>query len=213
MNESNNIIYKKSIRIKDYDYSQGGYYFVTICTNNRENLIGIIDNGTMILNDLGSVVEHCIYETKEHYPNTELDYFCIMPNHVHFIIIIKDKQYTSKNLPVQNFEKINNDIVEVQNFEQFNNDVVGVQNDVVVGVQNFEPLQNRYQHIIPKSLGSIIRGFKIGVTKWARQNLFLDTVWQKNYYEHIIRNDKELYKTRKYIELNSLKWTEDEYFS
>jgi len=82
----------------------------------------------------------------------------------------------------------------------------------VVRVQNFEPLQNQnaYQHIIPTSIGSIIRGFKIGVTKGFRQNTDIYVVWQRNYYEHIIRNDVELYQIRQYIIDNPKKWKTDE---
>jgi len=82
----------------------------------------------------------------------------------------------------------------------------------VVRVQNFEPLQNQnaYQHIIPTSIGSIIRGFKIGVTKGFRQNTDIYVVWQRNYYEHIIRNDVELYQIRQYIIDNHKKWKTDE---
>jgi len=85
----------------------------------------------------------------------------------------------------------------------------------IVGVQNFEPLHNdrngfnQYQHIIPKSLGSIIRGFKIGVTKWWRNNGYDGCLWQRNYYEHIIRNDKSLEQIRQYIKENPWNWDND----
>jgi REP element-mobilizing transposase RayT len=85
--------------------------------------------------------------------------------------------------------------------------IIVINNDV--GVQNFEPLQNKYQKIIPRSIGSIVRGFKIGVTKWFRENTNIYTVWQRNYYEHIIRNEKELNEIRKYIINNPLKWELD----
>ena len=81
--------------------------------------------------------------------------------------------------------------------------------------QNFVPLQwnkpqqNKFQHIIPRSLGSITRGFKIGVTKWCRNNNHNEFQWQKNYYDRIIRNEKELDKIRKYIFENPLKWELD----
>lgn len=78
-----------------------------------------------------------------------------------------------------------------------------------VGVQNFEPPQNQYQKIIPKSIGSIIRGFKIGVTKWFRQNTDIYIVWQRNYYEHIVRNEYELNKIRTYIINNPKNWEFD----
>ena len=77
-------------------------------------------------------------------------------------------------------------------------------------VQNIEPLQNRYQHILPGSLGSIIRGYKIGVTKWFGQNTNVEKVWQRLFYDHIIKNDKSLNKIREYIINNPATWNIDE---
>ena len=88
--------------------------------------------------------------------------------------------------------------------------ISGVQD--IVGVQNIEPLQirkNRYQHIIPGSIGSIVRGFKIGVTKWFRQNTDIHDVWQRNFWEHIIRDENDLNRIREYIQYNPAKWIED----
>lgn len=83
----------------------------------------------------------------------------------------------------------------------------------IVGAQDFEPrLENKFQQIIPQSIGSIIRGFKIGVTKWFRyenqgdQNM---RVWQRNYYEHIIRSDAEYHRIANYIVNNPAKWSRD----
>ena len=167
--------HRKSIRLKNYDYSKPGIYFVTICTKNREFLFGEIVNGVIVLNDAGKIAQQCWLEIPEHFPCVSLDKFVIMPNHIHGIIIINH----------------------------------------VAGVQNIEPLQqfNQFQKIIPNSIGSIVRGFKIGVTKWFRQNNILNVVWQRNYYEHIIRNEKELNKIREYIINNPLKWGLDKYYS
>ncbi len=139
--------HRKSIRLKEFDYSQAGYYFITICTHNREHLFGDI-NEIMVQNNVGvqnfephqkqmkldaggKIVEKCIEDIPAHFPLAEIDHYCIMPNHLHLIIIING---------------------------QIN---VGVQN----GVQYFEPLhiepeKNQFQKIIPYSLGSIIKGLK-----------------------------------------------------
>ena len=112
-------------------------------------------------------------------------------------------------------EKCWNDIpehyphIELDEYVIMPNHVHGILNiidDVNVGVQNSEPLRNTYQHIIPKSICSAIRGYKLGVTKWARKNTDYFTVWQRNYYEHIIQNKDELHKIRKYIKYNPLNW-------
>lgn len=87
-----------------------------------------------------------------------------------------------------------------------------------VGAKNFSPLQisittsiqlQRYPGGTSKTIGSVIRGFKIGVTKWFRNKMDMGNIWQRNYYEHVIRNDAELNRIRQYIVENPLKWDTD----
>ena len=92
--------------------------------------------------------------------------------------------------------------------------IIIIKNDQnFVGAQNFVPLQNKYQSIIPRSLGCIIRGFKIGVAKWSHANGHSHFRWQRNYYDHIIRNEKSLHQIRHYIIHNPAEWKIDEYHS
>lgn len=154
------IHHRRSVRIKGYDYSHAGLYFITICTQNRDHLFGGIERGVMILNDAGRFAERCWLAIPEHYPGTELHEYVIMPNNVHGI----------------------------------------------VGVQN------QYQKIIPRSIGAIVRGFKIGVTKWFRQNTTIHTAWQRNFYEHIIRDEKSHLNISEYIINNPMTWREDRYY-
>ncbi len=161
---------RKLIRLKGYDYSNDGCYFITICTKDRECLFGEVRNKKMILNNAGFVARKCWLGIPNHFPNIILNEFITMPNHVHGILVI----------------------------------------DNAVGVQNFEPLRrNRFQKIIPRSIGSIIRGYKIGVTKWFRQNTDCYDVWQRLYYDHIIRNERSLDCIREYIRNNPGNWKSD----
>ena len=161
---------RNSNRLQNYDYSQKGYYFVTICTKNRECLLGEISDGKMYLSAIGKIAENFWKEIQKHFPRTELDEYVVMPNHVHGIVIVNG-----------------------------------------VGVENFQPLhrENKFQHVIPHSLGSIIRGFKIGVTKWCRNNHCGQFEWQRNFYDRIIRNEHSLQRIREYIRMNPLKWEHD----
>ena len=203
-----NIHHRKSIRLQGYDYSKSGLYFITICVQNRKCLFGNILRGNydeMVLNDAGKIAVKCWLEIPKHFPNAVLHEHIIMPNHVHGIIeLVKNDDAGIQNDVV---------IVGVQN------DVViaGVQNDVViVGVQNFEPLQkrvNKFQKIIPYSIGSIVRGYKIGVTKWFRSNTDIEFVWQRNYYENIIRTENSYQRICEYIINNPKNWHEDDFFS
>ncbi len=167
---------RKSLRLKEYDYSKPGYYYVTVCTFNKRNLFGMIENDKMKSNRSGQFTEKCLKEIPSHFSNSELDYYVIMPNHIHFVVVIKGQNVGAENLQPHSCSSL-----------------------------------NEFQNIIPRSLGSIVKGFKIGVTKWFRRNTNIHNVWQRNYYERIIRNDKELYEIRKYIEQNPLKWALDEY--
>ena len=193
------IHHRRSIRLKGYDYSQAGLYFITICCQNRECRFGKIMNGKMILNDAGKIAGKCWFQIPTHFPNVILHEYIVMPNHVHGIIEL-----------IQN----NGMIGGVEN--------VGVEN---VGVENFQPLQsdqpkqNKFQKIIPHSIGSIVRGYKIGVTKWFRSvetedfvPLQPQRIWQRNYYEHIIRNEQSYQTISNYIIDNPAKWNEDKFF-
>ncbi len=81
--------HRKSIRLKEYDYSSPGAYFVTICTKDRAEIFGNVVDGKMILNELGEIVNRCWLEIPTHFPHAHLDEFVIMPNHMHGIIEIQ----------------------------------------------------------------------------------------------------------------------------
>jgi REP element-mobilizing transposase RayT len=166
--------HRRSIRLRDYDYSQAGVYFITLCTQNRKCLFGEISDGQMVLNDAGRVADKCWCDIPVHFPRVELDEWVIMPNHVHGILFIVD---------------------------------------ITVGAKNFSPLPPTGRPLgTSKTIGSIIRGFKIGVTKWMRQNNVIHDVWQCNFYEHIIRGENALNRIREYIIYNPMRWEEDEYY-
>ena len=80
----------------------------------------------------------------------------------------------------------------------------------IVGFQNIEPLQNKYQKIIPKSIGSIIRSYKASVTRRCKENDYKNFKWQRNYFEHIIRNEEDHFRIKEYIQNNPLQWELDE---
>jgi len=196
MNNYNpNIHHRHSIRLKGYDYSKAGLYFITICVQDRKCLFGEIVVGVqnfepsnqfrheMILNDAGKIAGECWLGIPEHFPNVVLHEHIVMPNHVHGII-----ELSQKNI-----------------------------NDV--RVENFQPVRNEFQKIIPHSIGSIIRGYKIGVTKWFRnntvrvQNVEPPPIWQRNYYEHIIRDEKSYQRISEYIINNPKNWKEDNFLN
>ncbi|MDO9339450.1 MAG: transposase [Bacteroidales bacterium] len=201
MNKYNpNIHHRKSIRLKGYDYSQAGLYFITICVQDRKSLFGKIAGGDnvgvedfqplhhhqpeMILNDAGKIADECWLEIPKHFPNAVLHEHIVMPNHVHGIVELKQNDDT--NVGVENFHPPQ---------------------------QSYESSRNEFQKMIPRSIGSIVKGFKIGVTKWFRNNTDIENVWQRNYYEHIIRDEKSYQRISEYIINNPKNWREDIFFN
>ncbi len=179
-----NIHHRRSIRLKGYDYSQAGFYFVTIVTQNREYLFGEILDDEIILNDAGKNANECWLEIPNHFPNTRLHEHIIMPNHVHGIIeIVGANQYSPNQYSPNDRAK------------------------------NISPLRSP-----SKTIGSVVRGYKIGVTKWFRKNMENEfpigqSIWQRNYWEHIIRNEKSYQKISEYIINNPLNWKEDKFYT
>ncbi len=164
---------RKPTRYKDFYYSSEGYYFVTICADGMKSYFGKIRNGEMKLNSIGKIVEKCWYQIPEHFKNVELDYFQIMPNHLHGIIIINGLGNANLAFPNNNVKISNN------------------------GNAEFAFPTDRTK----MTLSKIIQQFKRQITIETKQKLF-----QRSFYDRIIRNEKELYNIRKYISDNPLKW-------
>ena len=170
--------HRKSIRLKGYDYSQPGAYFVTICTQDRECLFGEIEEGQVRLNRYGSIVEQEWLRTPSVRPQVELDTYVIMPNHVHGIIII----HQSKRIGLP---------------------IVGATRRVAPTQRPTGPSSG--------SLGAIMAQFKSLVTKRSNElrNTPGTSVWQRNYHEHVIRNEDDFSRVREYIINNPTLWEGD----
>ena len=97
MDTNRNRHHRHSLRLKDFDYSQTGAYFLTLCTQKRACLFGDVVDGEMRLNDAGRVVEQCWLEIPNHFPRLDLDAFVVMPNHVHGILVITDGPVGAKD--------------------------------------------------------------------------------------------------------------------
>lgn len=186
----------KSTRLPNWDYGWNAAYFVTICTQNRFCFFGDVIYGRMAFSPIGHIAETCWNEIPKHFPFVELGAHIIMPNHVHGIIIINNVQTQNIASPQQQ-----NIAPPVQT-----QDIASP-----VQTQNIASLRPS-QRFGPQSqnLASIIRGFKIGVTKNARL-INGDFAWQPRYHDHIIRNDESYHRIRKYINNNPLNWSEDQF--
>ena len=198
---------RRSIRLKNYDYSSDGAYFITFVTKNREDFFGEIINGEMILNNFGKIIEEEWNKTEEIRDNIILDEFVVMPNHIHGIIFI-------------------------DNFFNSNNEGGGGRMQyaptqyILTDTPTDFSTKEKTAFISPKNnLGSIVRGLKSAMTKkyWEKMSqleyggegrmqytttniTFKESIWQRNYYENIIRNERALNNIRRYIKENPMKW-------
>ncbi|MDD2499962.1 MAG: hypothetical protein PHN92_03985 [Geobacter sp.] len=194
------IHHRHSIRLQNYDYSQAGAYFVTICAWQRECLFGEIVNGAMVLNDMGWIVESVWSGLPEHFASIHLDEYAIMPNHFHGILHINGSvgvvgaKQDSSALPA--FDLCGNK--------------VNVANKGKAGEAFALPLPP-LRGSVSGSLCSIVQNFKSVSTR--KINKFRNNpgcpVWQRNYYERVIRNENELSRAREYIVNNPMKWELD----
>jgi len=182
--------HRRSIRLPEYDYAQAGAYYVTIVAWHREYLFGDVVNKKMVLNQYGRIVQLEWLELPKRLPYIELGAFIVMPNHFHGILIFHDVGATRQGL----IKALANN--------------VSLPKRTTDGVDG-SPLPNGPQ---PKSLGAVMAQFKSRVTKrlWKFPSLKGTPVWQRNYYEHIIRNERDLQNKTNYIESNPMLWDEDD---
>jgi REP element-mobilizing transposase RayT len=183
--------HRKSIRLQGYDYSQAGAYFVTIVTYQRDCLFGKIIDGEMYINEDGKIVQKWWNEIPNHFQNVELGAFVIMPNHVHGIIWITAERRGEVLSPRYN---PNN-------------------NNLDADVDETSTQGGETQPLRKPILGQIVAYFKYQSTKEMNHIETKNAItkfWQRNYYEHIIRNEREMDNIWRYIEANPAQWDMDD---
>jgi putative transposase len=175
--------HRRSIRLPNYDYSQSGAYFVTIVTWHRECLFGEVVDGEMVISKFGLVAKQQWEKLPQRIPTIELGEYAIMPNHMHGIIVITYGKGTAGN-----------------------------PNDLDSESSRRAPTHEQFQKPVKGSIPTIVRSYKSAVS--YRINLMRGTqdipVWQRNYYEHIMRNEQDLQNKTDYIEANPMLWDQDE---
>ena len=167
------IHHRRSIRLRGYDYSQAGAYFVTICVQNRECLFGLIAGGEMRLNEAGKIVQTTWNALPDYYSHIELDGLVIMPNHLHGIIVLRD--------------------------------LVGAGFKPAPTTTNPAPANQR--HGLPEIVRALKTFSSRRINEW--RNTPGAKLWQRNYWEHIIRSDADHLRIREYINNNPAYWEMD----
>ena len=225
----------ESNRANFWDYSAPANYFITICILNREHILGKIINDKMILSQYGKIVETEIKKIPKYHKRIQLDVWVVMPNHIHFIISLGDYDFDNGISTIGDDKNANNN-------NNYNNNIDGIDNGIIVekihefSLQPSQPPQSilqkqrRFNHdykptideikqyrkqrrkmLIPKILGK----FKQQTSKQI--NILRNTPgtknWQRDYYDHIIRNEKSYQNIKNYIVNNPVKWEDDKFNS
>jgi len=172
--------HRRSIRLAEYNYTQPGAYFITIVTWQRECIFADIVGEDIQLSEVGKIAAREWSRLTSRFPFLALDEFVVMPNHVHGIIVVEGRG------------------------------AAGSSQDIEPEFNPLRPYSPRAR-VIPDSLGAIIRAYKSSVALRYHRTRFSsgNPLWQRNYYEHIIRNDAEWERIRLYIQTNPLQWSQD----
>jgi hypothetical protein len=226
-----NIHHRRSIRLKGYDYSQNGLYFITICTQNREHLFGTITNGQMALNPMGEIAHNEWFKTASMRPNIRLHEFIVMPNHIHGIIEIiptpphpvrthcmrpPDMPNHGQSERLGRVQRAPTNAATTDNHGQSEPGHGQHAGDIVrahcMRPHDAPPITNNHGQRAP-TVGDIVRGYKSAVTKRINEirNISGVPVWQRNYHEHIIRNEIAYLRISEYIQANPRRWQDDNY--
>ena len=173
---------RRSMRLKNRDYALPGPYFLTICTNERRCVFGSIANGSLLSSALGHLVRECWVAIPEHFPRATLHEFVIMPNHLHGVIALSPHLHGVKTLAP----------------------LVGAQHCCAL------PGGATANGVAPGSLGAIVRSFKAIVARRAHKELgWRGPLWQRNYFERVLRDGKESSDVSRYIAENPKQWKMD----
>ncbi|MCC7520207.1 MAG: hypothetical protein IT220_01100 [Flavobacteriaceae bacterium] len=186
------IHHRQSLRLAGYDYAKEGSYFITLCCAKRSPLFGeITQEGQMVLNTFGQIAHDEWVNTLNIRNNIELDAFVIMPNHIHAIIHIR------------------------RSGELHSPNSSGESNSPLTEKGECNSPQHSHRRFVSPShtVGAIVRGYKSAVTKQLNQLNIGCEVWQRNYFEHIIRNDMAYQRISAYIKNNPAKWAQDKFFT
>jgi putative transposase len=198
---------RRSIRLPGYDYAQPGVYFVTICTHDRECVLGEVVGGSASFSPFGEVADECWRDLPSHFPGLLLDRFAVMPNHVHGIIVLGGATHAS---PLRGDPRAS-----------------PLRGDPRASTPRVDPCADALRvdpHASPLPVGTTAHGPRsgsvaaiVGSLKSAttrRVNRVRGTpgapFWQRGYYEHVIRDEGDLEKIRTYVAQNPISWELDE---
>jgi len=192
------IHHRRSIRLKGYDYSQNGLYFITICCQNRICRFGHIENKEMILNEYGEIAYNEWGKLAERFANFELDVFQIMPNHMHGIIVLNNKNASVGSGLAPDPTLRDKGDGQPQGIAPTNDPTSDPTSDPTIA-PTVSDIVGAYKSLVANGCLEIFKS----------KNKTMGKLWQRDFYEHIIRNQQACIKISEYIINNPAKWNED----
>lgn len=202
--------HRRTMRLREYDYAKAGAYFVTICMQDRANVLGEVVDGVMRTNDAGQMVNTVWTELPVFYPGVDIDGFVVMPNHIHGIVLLVGAAPRGRpGSPAAHGIGENDDAqLEICETESITNNVRTLKPGRPRGAAPTD---------VGLSLADVVHRFKTMTTNryadgvrqsgWAH---FHGRLWQRDYYEHVIRDEASLNRIRRYIEENPMMWADDD---
>jgi putative transposase len=204
------IHHRRTIRLKGHDYSSTGMYFVTTCVKGHECMFGCIRDNVIHLSDAGRVAETVWTGLPDRFPMVTLDEFVVMPNHFHGIVVIAE---SAGDKGAMDMGAMNGGAMNCAPTDDIPFDHVGAR---FIAPRIDTPRINAPGFNTPRfpvpatpTLGEIIRVFKAVSARLIRKHHVPEFAWQRNYYERIIRDERELNNIREYIVNNPTRWEDD----
>ena len=229
--------HRRSIRLKEYDYAQNGAYFVTICTQDRSNIFGEVEDCVIQANDAGQMVSTVWDELPDFYPGVSIDAFTLMPNHIHGIVLLVGAARRGRSGSGSSHNIGENDDARLGTLDVSSpgsahgirsNGDVEPNDDGQRGTRGVESITSDVRAVEPGrprgaaptrvglSLADVVHRFKTLTTKRYADGVkqagwmpFPGRLWHRDYFEHVIRDEVSLNRIRRYIEENPMRWVED----
>ena len=201
------IHHRKSIRLKGYDYSQAGAYFITICCKDMKCFFGKIENGEMIMSEFGEIAFDEWIKLSERFANFELDVFQIMPNHMHGILVLAETATMQKKPGIENnIPDINDDSVDAEKENSYK--IIDHQEMLYPAPTSMGDMIGAYKSIVANEC------LKLWKSRWTEAGPapIIGKLWHRNLYEHIIRNEHSYQNISNYIINNPKNWKDDKFF-
>jgi REP element-mobilizing transposase RayT len=192
---------RQSLRLRNHDYAQPGAYYVTLCTQRRVCLFGRVVDGQMHTNDLADIITACWFDLPDHYGHVLLDAFVVMPNHIHAVIVLRDYDdgVLDNTMDTTVGAGLRPAPTAINDADSADDDGPSLNNSVP------------QRHALPEIVRALKTFSSTRINQCRRRPCA--RLWQRGYYDHVVRSERDLERIRLYIQNNPARWTLDKYYA